>query len=109
MPKKKRRKRRSRLPKATNHEPETHAEQRKKFPEALVKSFLAIANNGWEDEKLYEKFVKEKKKYLGKLYEDKIEQGKLVVLLSRATMDLREQKPTKKTKVVRKKRGKKKC
>jgi len=108
MPKKKRRKRRSRIPKSTNYEPETNEQQRKKFPEALVKTFVAISNNGWEDEKLYQKFVQEEKKYLGKLYEDKIEQGKLVVLLARATMDLRE-KPTKRTKVIRKKRGKKKC
>lgn len=70
-----------------------------------MKAFLAAANDGWNDEKLYQKYAKEQKKYLGKLADDRIEQGKVTVLLSRATFDIRESK--KKTKVTKKKRGKK--
>lgn len=103
MAKKKKRKRRVRIPKTTKYEPETYEQQRKKFPGALVKAFLAVANNGWKDDKLYQKYSKEQKKYLGKLADDRIEQGKVTVLLARATFDLRETKK-KSVKVVKKKK-----
>jgi len=42
------------------------------------------------DEELYELFAVEKRKYLGDKSEDRLEQGKLVVLLSKATSDMRK-------------------
>lgn len=111
--KKKRKKRRAvGVSKSTSFkESETCAEQRKKFPKKLINSFVNLSENKvlgtlydfeyyeWSEE-AYELYRIEVKKYLGKLADDPIESGRLVVELSRATMDLRDgqKKKTKKEK-----------
>jgi hypothetical protein len=72
------------------HEPESYEEMRKKFPEALVKAFVKVCSN-WENENLYEEYIKQRDEYLGKSA-DRLEQGKLIVFLTRATMDIRDAK-----------------
>lgn len=101
--KKKRRKRRARLPKTTAKEPETPAQQRKKLPKSLVDAYLNLdktkvkvkefgfTHYAWTDE-AYEAYVKEVKKYLGDKAEDRIESGKLIVMLCRATADKKKGK-----------------
>ena len=104
MAKKKRRKRRPRIAPGSSNEPATPEERRKKFPKALVEAFIAVSNDRWEDEDLYQVYVEHAQKYLGKKkFADRIESGRLIVLLARATMDIREKKKTTKSKVVTKK------
>lgn len=111
---KKRKTRRSRVS-GTKADVKTYAQQRESFPESLVKAFVAVSNSGWEDDKLYEKYVRERNKYL-KTPEDPIEESRLVVNLARATMDIREgqlnraakTENVKTKKKTRKKRAKKK-
>lgn len=101
--KKKRRKRKSRLPKTSLKEPETPTQQRKKFPKALVNAYLnldktkvkvkelGIEHYAWTDE-AYEAYAAEARKYLGDKADDSIESGKLIVLLHRATADKKGKK-----------------
>ena len=60
-----------------------------------MKSFIKISNNGWKSDYLYKKYLQEAHKYLGKKQKDRSESGKLIVLLSRATSDLRDVKEKK--------------
>lgn len=68
-------------------EVETTTAQRQKFPEKLIKTFDALKKSDW-GEKEYKRYIKEVKKYMGDKFEDRLEQGKLLVLLSKATTDL---------------------
>jgi hypothetical protein len=109
---KKRRRRKSKLRITTkNLKPvESKEEQLKKFPKKLVKAFLNLDKTAvlvkeygikfydWT-EKAYDLYTEEAIKYLGKnKAKDPIESGKLIVLLSRATMDVCNGKKTKKKK-----------
>lgn len=114
MAKRKRRKRKSRVSSIKVQPEETYKDQRKAFPKELIDAFIAVSSTRWEDEDLYEVYVNHAKKYLGNKWEDRIEQGRLTVLLSRATTDLREeqngqeQKGSKKKKKTRAKKAKSK-
>ena len=92
----KRKRRYNRIAKIKAQEPITKSEERKAFPKSLVTAFIAISKNKWNDESLYKKYVAKARDYLGDKYSDKIESGKLIVLLSRATSDLRNVKTKKK-------------
>lgn len=59
----------------------------RKLPDDLIQAFIKLKKSGWTD-KAYNAYVKVRKKYLKGKDEDKIEQGRLVVDLSRATMHL---------------------
>ena len=110
-PKKKRRRRTSRVS-AAKVPVETPAEKRKKFPEELVEAFVAISMVHWESDELYEKYKEEATKFLGETkIKDPIESGRLVVNLARATMDneeLRKAKEKRHEKAQAKKKTKKK-
>lgn len=94
MPTGKKRKRRTARIKASSVPVETPAKQRESLPPSLVKAFVAVSSNRWQDERLYNKYKKEALKYLGKeKLEDPIESGRLVVKLAKATMDIVEKKP----------------
>jgi len=118
MAKKRRRKRRASFDKIrTKTVPiiESREELRKAFPKELIKAFLnldktavltkedGIEYYAWTDE-AHELYLEEAKKYLGNKADDPIESGRLVVLLSKATMDLRDVK-TKKEKQTKKNKG----
>lgn len=90
-----RRKRRNKIAKIKAQEPVSKEEERKAFPKSLIKSFIEISNDGWNDENLYQDYLDQAHKYLGKKRKDKVESGKLIVLLSRATSDLRDVKKQK--------------
>lgn len=112
---KKRRKRRSRFRSINFLEVKSKVEQRKKFPKKLIKTFIDLDRTSvlvkkygiefyeWT-KKAYKLYITEAEKYLGKKkLEDKIESGKLVVLLAKATMDIRdEQNKAKKEKQIKK-------
>lgn len=99
---KRRRKRKNKIinTKVSNLSTINREEERKKFPKKLVEAFLnlnrtkiKVKENGikydtWTDE-AYELYNIEARKYLGAKADDNIENSKLVVLLSRATMDVR--------------------
>ena len=93
MVKKKRRKRKSKytpLPSKSKLAPvETGAQLRAKFPKKLVAAYLKVVKAGFEDEKLYEIFVKLRREYLGDKADDVIECGRVVVQLSTATANLK--------------------
>lgn len=100
------RKRRSRISKTKLVPVETPTEQRKKFPKELLNAYLNLDKTKvlgsdydfeyyeWTEE-AYELYGAEAKKYLGDKAEDPIESGKLIVHLSRATMDMRDGKKEK--------------
>lgn len=94
MAKRKRRKRKSRYKgtpiSANNLAPdETPKKMREKFPEKLIDTFVAVVKADWSDT-AYKKYVRQAKAFLGTKWNDKIDQGRLVVQLSRATSDLLE-------------------
>lgn len=92
MPNIKKRKRTKRI-KASAVVIETPAQQRESLPGSLVKAFVAVSSDRWENETLYNKYKKEALKYLGKeKIEDPIESGRLVVRLAKATSDIVEKK-----------------
>ena len=114
--KKKRRKKREYKIRSTHLAPViSPEEQRKKFPKELLKVFLDLGRTSikvkesgvqydmWTD-KAYDLYMTEAKKYLGEKINDRTECGKLIVLLSKATMDLRygKTKKEKKEKQVKK-------
>lgn len=108
MPTTKKRKRARRI-KASAVVVETPAQQRKSLPGPLVKAFVAISGDRWEDETLYKKYKKEALKYLGKeKAEDPIESGRLVVRLTKATLDIVEKKPNETQAKTKKKATRKK-
>jgi len=88
MAKKKRRKRKPRISKGKLVPIESPQEQRKKLPKELIDAYLAVKESGWEDEDLYQLYKIEADKYLGKVADDRLESGRLVVVLAKATMDL---------------------
>ena len=91
----KRRKRRSTIRKSSKlGEPKTKKEERKKFPKELIETYLAVRND-WENDELYLKYKEESKKYLGDKWNDKLEDGRLIVLLHVATTDLHDVKKKK--------------
>jgi len=92
---KNKRKRRSRLAKVKLVPVETPTEQRKKFPDKLIKAFVSVVLYNWENDKAYKKYTKEVKKYLCDQADDRIENGKLIVQLTKATMDLVNEKKKK--------------
>lgn len=117
----KRRKRRIPVTKAVD--PETCKEQREKFPKELVNAFIKldktaklISENGiihyaWTD-RAYKQYAAEAIKYLGKTdAADPILTGRLVVLLSKATFDIREEiiRQRDEKNVTNKKKAKKKA
>ncbi len=68
---------------------ETREQMRSKFPTALVDAFVKISEADWENDKLYKQYKKLEVAYLGeKDAEDPIIQGRLIVQLARATMDI---------------------
>lgn len=105
--KRKRRKRTSKIKSISVPEIENKSEERKKFPKELINAFINMCKSktkirdygieyySWTD-KSYKKFKAEADKFLGKNASDPLENGKLVVLLSKATMDLRDVKKEKK-------------
>lgn len=110
--KKKRKRRAPRISKSVSlKDVETPEEQRKKFPKKLLAAFINLGETKvrgtmydfeyyeWSEE-AYELYRIEAKKYLGGLINDPIESGRLVVRLSKATMDLHDEqkKKTKKEK-----------
>ena len=94
-------------------EPKTNSEERKAFPKELIDAYLKISKAKWEDDDLYELYRKQVIKYLGEeKAKDRIESGKVTVLLCRATSDLRDeqtQSKKKKKKVRTKKASKEKA
>jgi len=73
---------------------ETREQMRAKFPPELVSAFVKICEADWEDDELYEQYKVQEVAYLGEeKSSDAIESGKLVVQLSRATMDIVKKKP----------------
>ena len=100
---KKRRKRRKRIARTLKTgglvAVETIEEQRKKFPKELLDAFIAVKNSKWENEELYEEYLIESRRFLGEeKSKDRIESGTLVVLLTRATLDIYDGKKTEKEK-----------
>ena len=74
-------------------EVESKEQMRAKFPPDLVSAFIKICEANWEDDKLYEKYKELELDYIGKdKAKDPIEQGKLIVQLSTATMDIVKKK-----------------
>jgi len=71
---------------------ETPEEMRKEFPQDLIDTYLEVLATDFENEKVYKKWNKLAKKFLGDKADDPIEDGKLVVRLTRATMDIRPAK-----------------
>lgn len=100
-------KRRKRLPtKATPVE--SPQELRKKYPEKLIDVYIKLMKtkkNGWSD-KDYAAYKKESIKYLGSKSEERLECGRLIVLLYKATEDLHNVKKIKQTKKKAKKQTK---
>jgi len=74
---------------------------KKDLPLGLIKAFEKVVRADFA-EKEYKVYEKEAQKYLGKKFDDKIEQGRLVVSLSRA---LREQCPKSEKRKSRKNKG----
>ena len=97
---------------------ESREEQRKKFPKELINAFLNLDKTAilikeygiefydWTEE-AHELYQIEAEKYLGDKADDPIESGRLVVLLTKATMDIRDgkKKKTKKEKQTKKSKG----
>lgn len=93
-----RRKRKKRKISSTKLVPiETKAQMLVKFPKELVQAFIKLKLSVFGD-KEHKKYVKLANEFLGKLKDDRIAQGSLIVQLSRATVKLveNEQKKTKK-------------
>lgn len=67
---------------------ETCEDLRKEFPQKLVDLFVQMHDSNYDDEKIYNKYKKESNIFLKNLSEDKIEQSKLIVRLTKATFDL---------------------
>lgn len=63
---------------------ETTEQMLKKFPDKLVKTFVKLKLSKFA-EKEHQAYVKLANKFLGKLKDDRIAQGTLIVQLSRAT------------------------
>ena len=94
---------------------ESAKELRKKYPEKLIDAYVNLTKSkelktdkdfeyyGWTD-KAYAKYKKEAIKYLGSKSEEPLESGRLIVLLYKATEDLRDVKNVKEKKT--KKKGK---
>ena len=76
---------------------------RKEFPKKLVDSFVKMHDSEYRDME-YNKYIKESKLFLKANSEDKVEQGKLIVRLAKATFDLvkKESKNGKKKQEVKK-------
>ena len=79
---------------------ETPEQLRAKFPAELVNAFIRVKKTKFEDEKVYRKYAKLSRKYLGDKADDKIEFGRLVVLLSKATVNMLDKKKTKNKKDI---------
>lgn len=80
--------------KTKNIKTESKEELENKFPAALVKAFIAVSEDNWDSDKLYNAYKKQVIKYLGKAKaEDSIEAGKLIVQLARLTLDKVNKKP----------------
>lgn len=122
MVKGKRRRKQRRLARIKLVPVETYTEQRKKFPKGLINTFINLDKTKvkgtkfdfkyyeWT-KKAYKLYEIEAKKYLGKDFEDKLESGRLIVLLTKATADLRnvkQQKSSKKKEKVRETKTEKK-
>ena len=68
---------------------ETQAQMRAKFPVALVDAFVKICKADWENETLYRHYKLLEEAYMGKTEAtDPIAQGKVIVQLARATLDV---------------------
>lgn len=97
--KRKRRKKREYKIRSTHLAPIISPEkQREKFPKKLIDTFLNLNKTSIKDyntktynwtDKAYDFYMIEAKKYLGEKSNNRTECGKLIVLLSKATMDLR--------------------
>lgn len=72
------------------------------FSQELIDAFAACSESGWAD-KEYALYQEEVKKLLGKAYDDPIESGRLIVLLSRT----KSSKPNGKKEKVKAKKDKK--
>jgi len=89
----KKRRRKKRLAKINiNNFERTPEEIINAFPKGLVDAFIATAIDDWKSQKIYGKYCEQAKKYLGRKYNDSIDSGRLVVLLSKATRDIIEEK-----------------
>lgn len=71
---------------------ETKKQMRAKLPAKLIKAFIRVKETDFEDAKVYSVYAKLSKEYLGDKASDKIESGRLVVLLTKATMDIFDKK-----------------
>ena len=80
---------------------ETPEMMRKKFPEKLIQAFVNVVVSNWDD-KMYKKYTKQAKAFLGEKFEDKIDSGRLVVRLSRASSDLIDEIKKKRKKLPKK-------
>jgi hypothetical protein len=101
-------KHKNRFKKISSRPEESPVEQRKAFPDKLVKAFVAVAKSKWAD-KEYAHYVKLAREFLGEAkWAERIEQGMLTVKLTMATFDLMEPKPdeTKKEKPAKTKKAK---
>jgi hypothetical protein len=66
---------------------ETFEEMRAKFPEKLVAAFVIMNASDYAD-KEYAEYLVFAKDFLKNKFNDKIEQGKLIVKLTKSTFDL---------------------
>jgi len=57
--------------------------QKNPVPKKLFNAFKKISDADWEDEKLYEKYTSLADEFLGVFAEETLEQGKLIVCLTR--------------------------
>lgn len=75
---------------------ETPQEMRKNFPKELVEAFVVVSDLGWSDDDAgtaaYDKYKSLANAFLGDKAQDRIEDGRLVVKLARATKDIRKNK-----------------
>ncbi|MFA5024203.1 MAG: hypothetical protein WC523_04565 [Patescibacteria group bacterium] len=60
---------------------------REEFPDKLIATFVKLHDSGFS-EKFHSLYIKEAKLFLKNKFEDKIEQGQLMVRLVKATFDL---------------------
>lgn len=61
------------------------------FPKELLETFKACVKKDWGEE-VYNKFCQERAKFLGKKNADKLEQGILVVVLTKLLENKKEKK-----------------
>lgn len=66
---------------------ETTEQLLSRFPKNLVRAFIKMKLSGFAEDE-HKRYIKIVRKFLGKLKDDRIAQGELVVQLSRATSEM---------------------